>query len=228
MKPQESNNFSENHASDNPVNEPGTNCGEEKNLRENNRLSTDELIGKSSMKERPIAIEKGSLIKNLFIGLFSILFTLILLEGSLQLFSSIGMFDNFFKNLGDPFPPFNTKTGNGLYYGHPYSSYAMKPGYVSYDDNGNIDVSINSLGFRGPEITREKPEGMFRIVALGASTTYGIYVSDEYTYPYQLEKKLDEKFGSDKIEVINAVWLVRLQQKVCIGCLLKFFPLIQI
>ncbi len=66
-------------------------------------------------------------------------------------------------------------------------------------------TSHNSLGFRGDEITTEKPEGVFRIAAVGGSTTYTVRVEDnDKSYPAQLERILREKFGYENVEVINA------------------------
>jgi len=66
-------------------------------------------------------------------------------------------------------------------------------------------VQLNSHGFRGPEITKEKPDNTYRIFAVGGSTTHGLsLVADNETWPGHLQKKFDERdFGFD-IEVINA------------------------
>lgn len=73
------------------------------------------------------------------------------------------------------------------------------------DYNGvfNIRAQFNSLGYRGKEFLLNKPPNTTRILVLGDSFTFGIGVSDEETYPYQLEKILKEK-GHSNTEVINA------------------------
>lgn len=63
-------------------------------------------------------------------------------------------------------------------------------------------IRTNSLGFRGPEISIEKPAGVFRVIALGDSVTDGFYVENENTYPYQLERLLRER--GTQAEVVNA------------------------
>jgi lysophospholipase L1-like esterase len=63
-------------------------------------------------------------------------------------------------------------------------------------------VSINSLGFRGPEIAAVKPEGVTRVLCVGDSFTYGSYVDDDKTLPFQLERTLRDR--GDNIEVVNA------------------------
>ena len=62
----------------------------------------------------------------------------------------------------------------------------------------------NSLGYRGEEFSIIKPEGTFRIVAIGGSTTYSIDVQDyRKSYPQLLEEYLHEG-GFDYVQVINA------------------------
>jgi hypothetical protein len=46
---------------------------------------------------------------------------------------------------------------------------------------------MNSFGFRSPEIEVPKPEGKFRIVCVGGSTTNAGRTNDT-TYPALLEK----------------------------------------
>jgi lysophospholipase L1-like esterase len=59
------------------------------------------------------------------------------------------------------------------------------------------------LGYRGPEIDLPKPDGVFRIVALGGSTTYSTGTSPEESYPAFLQKILREDYGYTQVEVIN-------------------------
>lgn len=64
-------------------------------------------------------------------------------------------------------------------------------------------ININSHGFRGPEISLEKPEDTFRIFVVGGSTTYSAgATSDETTIPGYLQKEFDK--AGLKVEVINA------------------------
>jgi lysophospholipase L1-like esterase len=86
-----------------------------------------------------------------------------------------------------------------MYYAHPYTAYAMKPGYR----RGDFE-NINSLGFRGEEFSAEKPDGVYRVVAIGGSTTFGVYLPWRQSYPYYLQQTLRERLGTDAVEVINA------------------------
>lgn len=77
--------------------------------------------------------------------------------------------------------------------GAPYVVYGLTPGYPTQ----------NPQGFRGPEIAIPKPPNVFRIVALGGSTTYGDHIARwEETYPAQLESVLREQHHA--VEVVNA------------------------
>ena len=63
----------------------------------------------------------------------------------------------------------------------------------------------NEMGFRDVEHTVEKPEGVFRILGLGDSFTYGVGASFEETYLYRLEEILNARQGNHKkIEIIKA------------------------
>ena len=53
------------------------------------------------------------------------------------------------------------------------------------------EVTTNSLGLREGERLRAKPPGTYRIVALGDSITMGWGVSQDMTFPAQLERQLE-------------------------------------
>ena len=64
-------------------------------------------------------------------------------------------------------------------------------------------INTNSLGLRSSEIG-VKPEGEFRILSLGESSTFGAYVSDFQTYSTQLERLLNGRGLPERVRVINA------------------------
>jgi hypothetical protein len=71
----------------------------------------------------------------------------------------------------------------GMYMPHPSLGFVLRPGY---DSAGPCQIHVNSLGLRGPEVDPVKPPGVFRIVCLGGSTTFGTGASrDAATYPGQ-------------------------------------------
>lgn len=61
---------------------------------------------------------------------------------------------------------------------------------------------LNSLNLRNGEITETPSEGVFRILAVGDSFTFGQGVTEDGTYPRILEMLLNE--GGGRFEVINA------------------------
>jgi lysophospholipase L1-like esterase len=65
-------------------------------------------------------------------------------------------------------------------------------------------IRINSLGFRGPDFTPEKTPGVFRIICLGESSTFGFYNEDDETYPAILQRIFAERLKTQRVEVINA------------------------
>lgn len=79
--------------------------------------------------------------------------------------------------------------------------------YIGYIPTPNFRRGANfhnSLGFRGEEFPEQKPQGEFRIVCVGGSTTYTTYVEDPLqAYPAQLQDVLKEK-GFGAVRVINA------------------------
>jgi len=64
-----------------------------------------------------------------------------------------------------------------------------------------VTHDTNSFGFRGPDRPPEKPDGVFRIAALGDSFIYGQGVESADSLPSQLERRL--KTTRPKVEVLN-------------------------
>jgi len=66
------------------------------------------------------------------------------------------------------------------------------------------ELTVNSLGFRGREFSREKPPGVYRVVCMGDSVVFGRYApSDDQVWTAQLQKRLTSRWGRP-VEVINA------------------------
>lgn len=76
----------------------------------------------------------------------------------------------------------------------PYIGYVPDPAYEGH----------NELGYRGPEIAIPKPQGTFRIVSVGGSTTYSTGTTAEESYPAFLQSILRDDYGYNNVEVINA------------------------
>ena len=63
-------------------------------------------------------------------------------------------------------------------------------------------VHTNEQGFRSPPFSEAKPAGVFRIVCLGDSSTFGMNVDDADAYPRVLARLLEER-SPGRFEVLN-------------------------
>ncbi len=87
--------------------------------------------------------------------------------------------------------------------GHPYLSYALKPDLEVGHGQPYKQTSHNAAGYRGQLRAVPKPEGVYRILCLGGSSTHGTTPNtDANTWPARLEAHLTEATGKN-IEVIN-------------------------
>jgi hypothetical protein len=81
---------------------------------------------------------------------------------------------------------------------------AFIPGVTEQYDTTEFSYSakISSQGLRNEEVMMPKPRGVYRILAVGDSFTFGWGVPSEQSWPKVLEETLRKK--DQKIEVINA------------------------
>jgi lysophospholipase L1-like esterase len=85
------------------------------------------------------------------------------------------------------------------------------PGYLRWRMKPNLDIvwngapfHTNSRGYRTPEVSLDKPAGVYRIVVIGSSNTMGHGVADGEAYPRLLEDWLRSLPGlGRKVEVVN-------------------------
>ncbi len=87
----------------------------------------------------------------------------------------------------------------------PAGLFLPRPKPSSHTRYFNSTISINSLGFRGKEVSREKGNA-YRIVALGESTTFGVTMREnDSPWPDLLEQLIRERLRPQRpVEVINA------------------------
>lgn len=76
--------------------------------------------------------------------------------------------------------------------------------FLQFKLTGSYTTNIDSFGFRGEEIRKNKPKGTYRIFILGGSTVLNAETPYEQSAPRLLEKLLQKKYPNQKIEVINA------------------------
>jgi hypothetical protein len=82
----------------------------------------------------------------------------------------------------------------------PLLPYGLRADVDTYYNGGTF--LTNAHGFRGPEVSVQKPEGVVRVIVLGSSYSLGQGVDQEDTYPAQLERLLNENLPG-QYEVLN-------------------------
>lgn len=68
--------------------------------------------------------------------------------------------------------------------------------------NSPFHVRTNAYGMRMGEVSLEKDAGVFRIAAMGDSSTFGWMLDEDESYPQQLETLLNQA-GSERYEALN-------------------------
>jgi lysophospholipase L1-like esterase len=84
----------------------------------------------------------------------------------------------------------------------PILHFKLNPEFLSTGER------LNSDGFRGAEWGR-KPPGVFRILALGDSCTFGLIARERFgfvkqPYPIKLQRLVERRIGPERVEVLNA------------------------
>lgn len=73
--------------------------------------------------------------------------------------------------------------------------------HIAFPPELAYHATFNALGLRGPEVTRSRPEGTLRVLAVGDSVTFGYHVADHETWPAHLAARLAGR--GLRAEVIN-------------------------
>jgi lysophospholipase L1-like esterase len=100
-----------------------------------------------------------------------------------------------------PPPPEAARQPQITYRYDPEIRYVMEPSQRGWIDDGLI--SVNAMGFRGPEVISPKPSGLFRIAVIGDSVTLGWGVADDETFAAQVERHLHGRFPNQSLDVVN-------------------------
>ena len=116
----------------------------------------------------------GKLPRRLLLLTFSTLLTLVLAEAAFRIVHAVHPI--FFLPRSD------------------YNQFRARPGSI------HIGHPVNAMGFYDREVEARKPEGVYRIVALGDSFAFGVVPYPD-NYLTLLEEHLDQ--GRGKVEVVN-------------------------
>ncbi len=84
--------------------------------------------------------------------------------------------------------------------------YGLRPNATGTFPGSELVYQSNADGFRDHAYERPKPEGVFRIVVLGDSVTFGVGVPLERTWTKKLEERLNtlaEREGGPRVEVLS-------------------------
>ncbi|MFN0072172.1 MAG: alginate O-acetyltransferase AlgX-related protein [Chloroflexota bacterium] len=122
-------------------------------------------------------------------ALLGLLLPLLVLEATLRIFGAV--------------LPGNYSTGKYLTADPVYGRFHVPnfTGWLRTDEFVNF-LRINSEGFRGPELSREKPNGTFRILALGDSYLEAAQVREDQSVVGRLATTLSQDAGRS-VDVIN-------------------------
>ena len=97
---------------------------------------------------------------------------------------------------------------HGFFIHDNHTLWRPRPGHSSGPSPASVygtrALVLNSHGHRGPEIPVQKPPGVRRILLVGGSHPYGMWVETEEAYIAQVGQLLDAREGPGTWEVINA------------------------
>lgn len=96
-------------------------------------------------------------------------------------------------------------SANAIYVDHPTLFWTLRPSSQQTQDGKRI-IS-NALGFRSPELTIPKPEGVRRVLFLGESSTMGVGVGQDSIYAYRVGAHLAAR-GWDFLNAGIGAWTV--------------------
>jgi len=124
--------------------------------------------------------------------LSSVIFILILIELFVRLVYPHPLVNQYGNNISDRYLPYKPQ---------PFSVISGTAVSQEYEYN----YKHNSFGFRDVEHTLHKDKGVFRILGLGDSFTYGVGAELEQTYLFSLETMLNDRLSvHPKVEIIKA------------------------
>lgn len=140
---------------------------------------------------------RARLRRHLLLTVVTLLAVILLVETGLRAWIAYGADDVAFRRYAS-IDDFRSRGSDGIFVRHAYLGYVPRPGYVRGANRHD------SLGFRGDEVQVPKPDGEFRVVCVGGSTTYSQGIEDwRGGYPARLEEEL-RAHGLPSARVVNA------------------------
>jgi lysophospholipase L1-like esterase len=74
---------------------------------------------------------------------------------------------------------------------------------IPQDRERGYTITSNSLGFRSPEVSPQKPDNTFRVLVFGDSSSFGWGVDAEESWTTLLQTELQKQHPEKRIEVVN-------------------------
>jgi lysophospholipase L1-like esterase len=112
----------------------------------------------------------------------------------------------FYDPALDLYPGFSEEVARmnyALYEFDPVLIRRMPPHLDTVHPKSLTPMRTNSLGYRGPEFSIDKPPGRFRILFMGDSCVYGFGLREEDSIPRQVERLLAARGLGEGLDVIN-------------------------
>lgn len=82
----------------------------------------------------------------------------------------------------------------------PHAEVTIVNHFISHED---VEVKINSMGYRDDESAVPKPPGLFRVVVLGDSITAGDYLPKDEVFVERIQYHLQKFMNRPDVDVIN-------------------------
>src|SRR5690606_30943952 len=94
----------------------------------------------------------------------------------------------------------------GLLINDPDTGTAYAPNFTSYLNTPyyRVQIQTNSHGLRDGERPLRKPDGTYRILALGDSYAEGHGVEFEHSFLFKLEQMLNAPAGYERLDIVKA------------------------
>jgi len=70
-------------------------------------------------------------------------------------------------------------------------------------DKARFHTKVGPHRYAGVKFNKKKEKGVFRLICLGDSNTFGWGVNPDESYPLMLARRISEKLPQEKVEVIN-------------------------
>ena len=141
--------------------------------------------------------------KQFLLGIMLLLVFIIFLE--LVAYASLYIIDYCMIGKRGFYSELNNFQHNEICMNNSQLDFGYIPNLYLFPNQHSETVNVNSFGFRGDEISKEKEDDVFRIFVVGGSTAFGLYTTSDYsTIPGYLQVLFDETEKTTKVEVINA------------------------